>query len=321
MKMNKNQPLFVFYLLVGYVCLQFAWWAFMLFSLNNELAQKKMELLKLQSGNESVQLAELDEKLYKRWAMIAGEGTVFLILLTLGIVKTHRTFKKEMELSQLQKNFLLSITHELKSPLASNKLQLQTMLKHELPPEKQKVLLNAALHDTERLISLTDNLLLAAKIESKDFAIYTEEQDLAELVEKSFASTPKEHLKLDLQKGIKLNVDNLAFPSIVLNLYENARKYSGKESPVSLSLRKDSGRIIIACADEGPGIPDHEKPHVFKKFYRIGSEETRKTKGTGLGLYIVKKLVEKHQGQIFIKDNKPKGCIFEIQFNQHIEES
>ncbi len=291
----------------------------MLFNLNNELAELKTELMLLNAGPESVEIFEFKEKLHKRWIMIAGEGTVFLILLTFGIIKTQRTFKKEIALSEQQNNFLLSITHELKSPLASNKLQLQTLLKHELPREKQLVLLSAALHDAERLISLTDNLLLAAKIESHDFSLFNEETDVSQFVEhilSPLSADKKDNLKLDIQPGIYLQVDKMAFPSIVLNLYENARKYSDEGSPVTISLKKHGQKISLSCSDEGYGISDAEKHHVFKKFYRIGSEETRKSKGTGLGLYIVKGLVEQHQGQITLKDNKPKGSVFEIQFNQ-----
>jgi two-component system, OmpR family, phosphate regulon sensor histidine kinase PhoR len=304
--------------LVAYVCLQFAWWAFMLLSLNNEISNLKTELMILNSGPESAEVFEFKENLHKRWIMIAGEGTVFIILLTFGIIKTHRTFKKEIALSEQQKNFLLSITHELKSPLASNKLQLQTLLKHELSREKQLVLLSAALHDAERLIKLTDNLLLAAKIESLDFTLFKEETNISALITQIFSLINKEkiNVKLDIQPDISLKVDRFAFPSIVLNLYENAKKYSEEGSPVTVSLIQQGQKILLSCSDQGYGISGREKNNVFKKFYRIGCEETRKTPGTGLGLYIVKSLVEKHQGQISVKDNKPKGTVFEINFNQ-----
>ncbi|MDQ3189959.1 MAG: ATP-binding protein [Bacteroidota bacterium] len=326
--MNKSKPLFIFYLLVGYVCLQFIWWAFMLFEVNNELAQKKAELLivKQEQGviqNES--LDELDEKLHKKWMMIAGEGIVFLLLLIIGIIKTHKTFKKETALSEQQKNFLLSITHELKSPLASNKLHLQTMLKHELPREKQQSLLLSAINDTERLNSLADNLLMAAKIDGNAFSIYRESADLGTLIETTLLNVSHFKksdypIKLNLQPAVFFPVDALTFPSILLNLYENAVKYSPKGSEIHVSLYQKNKQIHLLIADQGSGIAEQEKDNVFQKFYRIGNEETRKAKGTGLGLFIVKNIVEKHDGIIQIKNNTPKGSIFEICFDNSKEQ-
>ena len=95
---------------------------------------------------------------------------------------------------------------------------------------------------------------------------------------------------------------------------ENAAKYSAKNSTIKVLLKKTGQTILLTVQDEGPGIIDEEKEKIFYKFYRIGNEETRNTKGTGLGLYIVKQLVEKHGGKISVKNNIPTGSIFEIIF-------
>jgi signal transduction histidine kinase len=105
----------------------------------------------------------------------------------------------------------------------------------------------------------------------------------------------------------------MAVHSILVNLVENAVKYSGSNHDVLLTLIKDSQHAVIRVSDQGTGISAEDKTRVFDKFYRAGNEETRKTKGTGLGLYIVKYLVEKHQGSIAVKDNLPRGSIFEIR--------
>jgi K+-sensing histidine kinase KdpD len=314
--MKKRGALFIFYLLVAYICLQFGWWAYMLVNLNNDLAEKN-KLLLLLSGAKQEQIIDLDEKLRMKWFMIAGEGTVFFILLSVGILKTRSAFKKEMNLSKQQKNFLLSVTHELKSPLASGKLQLQTLLKHELSKEKQEVLIKAALADNERLIKLTDNLLVAAKMENSNFSLEKEETDLSDLINntlKPFMEMEKGRLVAEIPQGIKMKADVFAFPSIVTNLYENARKYSPADSVIKFSLNPVAGKIILSCSDEGAGILPAEREKIFDKFYRVGNEETRKSKGTGLGLYIVKKIAEMHSGTVIVKDNQPKGSIFEIHF-------
>ena len=109
----------------------------------------------------------------------------------------------------------------------------------------------------------------------------------------------------------------MAFSSIVINLIENALKYSDQNSNILVALGLKSEGIVLVVKDEGSGISDEDKSKVFDKFYRGNDELRRKTKGTGLGLYIVKYLVSKHNGSILIKDNSPKGSIFEVTFNKN----
>ena len=324
---KKSRPLFWFYLLVVYVVIQFVWWTYLMVELNNENYHHKTELnlLKGESLNEVVLKGnELNEKLHKRWIMIAGEGTVFVTLLLLGIFQIRKTFKKESELAQQQKNFLLSITHELKSPIASAKLQLQTLQKHELDRTKQKEIISNAIHDTDRLNNLVENILLAAKIDNSVYILHKEKINLSELITENISQTLasfkyKQKIILDIEPNILMHIDKSSFPSIFLNLFENAVKYSNENSTIAIRLKKQNNKIILSVTDDGIGISDVEKANIFKKFYRVGNEETRKTKGTGLGLYIVKYLIEQHQGTITVKDNSPKGSIFEVVFLTNID--
>src|SRR3972149_4558192 len=147
---KKVRPLFWFYLLVAYVIVQFFWWSYSMVKLNNEIYYLKTELnlLKGESLDDVVVNGnKLNEKLHKRWIMISGEGLVFIGILFSGIFQIRKTFKREEDLSKQQQNFLLSVTHELKSPIASTKLQLQTLQKHELSREKQKEILANAISD------------------------------------------------------------------------------------------------------------------------------------------------------------------------------
>jgi len=251
--------------------------------------------------------------------MISSEGVVFMSLLIAGIYQVRKTFKKEELLSQQQKNFLLSVTHELKSPIASAKLQLQTVLKHELDREKQKEIIENAIKDTERLNNLVENILMAAKIDNKVYSVYKEDTDLSEYIAvvindsiRSFRY--KQKISLDIEPGIRLKIDKMSFHSIVLNLLENAVKYSPENSLIHIQLKKQNNQVKFLVSDEGRGIPDDEKKTIFNKFYRIGNEDTRNTKGTGLGLYIVNYLVEQHNGTLLVKNNTPKGTIFEVDF-------
>ena len=104
--------------------------------------------------------------------------------------------------------------------------------------------------------------------------------------------------------------------SAVNNLLENAIKYSPKQKPINFFLKKDGDKIKLKVSDEGIGIPDNEKTKIFERFYRIGNEEVRKTKGTGLGLYLCKKIAEDHNADIRVTNNHPTGSIFVVDFKK-----
>ncbi|MCW3085043.1 MAG: hypothetical protein JWP12_2409 [Bacteroidetes bacterium] len=321
---KKSRPLFIFYLLVAYVVVQFAWWTYSMFQLNTENAHLKTELnlLKGESPQEIVANGnEMNIKLHKRWLMISSEGAVFIGLLLFGVYQIRKTLKKENELANRQKNFLLSVTHELKSPLASAKLQLQTLQKRELAKEKQQEIIANAINDTDRLNNLVENILLAAKIDDSNFTFHKEKTNLSTYVSENMNQVIqlfnyKHNVVLNIENNIVMSIDKTTFPSIILNLFENAVKYSPENSTITLSLKKQNDTVVLAVKDEGIGVPEQDKKNIFEKFYRVGSEETRKTKGTGLGLYIAKHLAEQHNGSIAVKSNVPKGSVFEVTFNQ-----
>ena len=176
-----------------------------------------------------------------------------------------------------------------------------------------------ALSDTERLNKLVENILLATRIDNAAFSIHREKVDLSAYVKDGMnqsisASDHKQKLVLDIEPNIFFHIDRTSFPSILLNLFENAVKYSDANSTITLSLKQGGDAILLSVKDEGTGMSEEEKSLVFQKFYRGGNEETRKTKGTGLGLYIVKYLVEQHNGSIAVKNNSPRGSIFEVTF-------
>ncbi|MBD3750340.1 MAG: two-component sensor histidine kinase [Sphingobacteriales bacterium] len=286
------KPITIFYCLVFYVFAQLFWWATLLIQLEPT-----------------------------RRGMVMGEGFVFISLMSFGIYKLHKAINRENHIRDQQKNFLLSVTHELKSPLASIKLYLQTIFKRELDREQQNSFISKSLLDIERLDDLVENMLLATKIENKSYSFPKEELNLSELVEKIVSRLQihvcsKESILTSIDPNVYITGDKFAMASVVTNLIENAVKYSKNCAPVHIDLhRKANGKVCFKVADLGIGIPDEEKPKVFNKFYRVGSEDTRKTKGTGLGLFIVKQVLDHHQAQIKVKDNQPQGTVFEVYFN------
>lgn len=294
----------------------------MLIEQNNEIYQLKTQINLFQHHDPQVIIEkgnELEKKLHSRWLMISGEGIVFLVLLVIGLLIVRRSFRREASVAEQQKNFLLSVTHELKSPIASAKLALETLLKRDLEKEKQKEILSNALNDTERLNNLVDNILLSAQIENKSYHIHREKINFSEfvlgLLGKMQQTNNSHSIVQSVQPNVFANLDKSSFTSIFLNLIENAMKYSHNGSMIKIILAQKENSINLSVCDEGIGISDKEKQNIFKKFYRIGKEETRKTKGTGLGLYIVKYLTEKNGGNISVKNNSPRGTTFEIVFN------
>lgn len=295
--LKKSKSAYWLYFLGAYVIIQFVWWGYHLIELSSHIPQQ-------------------DAQLSKRVGMVFGEGAVFLLILSFGIYRIRRSISKELAFQQQQQNFLLTVTHELKTPIAALKLYIQTLQKHDLPSEKKEKILNGALHENERLSQLIENILNASRAENKLFAVQKQNTDLVGLIQ-----TIKERYQsryhttlIDLQGPTALTaaVDQNMLETILINLLENAIKYGGTQQQISIQIEKLDRLVTIKIADEGPGIAAPERMHIFEKFYRIGSEETRKQAGSGLGLYIVAEYVRLHNGSIRCFENTPKGSIFEL---------
>lgn len=258
----------------------------------------------------------------ERRGMIIGEGLIFLAIFVMAVIKLRKHLSRESYYHHQQQNFLLAVTHELKSPLASVKLYLQTILKRDLDREQQKVFLGNSLKDIERLDYLVENVLLATKLENRSFNLPKEDFNLSELVNDVVDRVRKnacktEVIKPQVETDITLNADKFAITNVVTNLLENAIKYSPPCATVTVNLYRKGDSVVFSVGDRGPGIPDEEKKRIFNKFYRVGNEYTRKTKGTGLGLYIVRSVLQKHHATIKVKDNLPNGSIFEVTFENY----
>ncbi len=250
--------------------------------------------------------------------MWIAEGIAFFVILMLGIVYVITSNKKVMATEKQQRNFLLSITHEFKTPIASIKLYLQTMQKRILSKEQIEKMIENSLKDIERLNELSENVLVATKIESSGYQYIFDNINLSEMVSEEvdkYRHTKEGNYIINehIEPGIMFMGDRFTLMLVVSNLIENACKYSEPNSTVTITLTKD-GTTKLRVFDQGIGISDKEKELVFNKFYRVGNENTRRTKGTGLGLYIVKEVSKKHNAKVKIADNKPKGAIFEIEF-------
>ncbi len=314
-KMKKKQPttLIVFYVLVLYIFLQFSWWAYLIFTLNVEILELQKEVGKL-SGSENIE--NYNTLLRNKLLMITGEGAVFLLLLFIGFRQVRKSFIREIALGKQQNNFLLSVTHELNSPLASIKLYLQTLARRELPQTKQKEIINKALKDVERQSNLINNILSASRLEDNSYTFYPESIKLGRRIKDIVDVHPQETHKVnvEVEEEVEILADPGALDSVIINLFENALKYSEKQTEVTLRINREEDFAVFSVEDQGTGIDAGEREKIFDKFYRSGDESTRKTKGTGLGLFLVKFYVKAGGGTIEALPNQPKGTIFKVKW-------
>lgn len=295
--MKKSKSAYWLYFLGAYVIIQFIWWGYHLIQLSSSVPQQ-------------------DVQLSKRVGMVLGEGAVFLLILSFGIYRIRKSISKELAFQQQQQNFLLTITHELKTPIAALKLYIQTLQKHNLSADKKDVILKGALEENERLSNLIENILNASKAENKLFQIQKEEVDLValtnNLIHRYHTRFNTALIDLNAPASVIGSFDQHMLETILVNLLENAIKYGGVQQHIRIEIDKLDRFVAIKIADEGPGIPAAERLQIFEKFYRVGSEETRKQAGSGLGLYIVAEYVRMHNGSIRCFENTPKGSIFEL---------
>lgn len=310
---NKTARL-IFILLSVYVLFQFAWWAFHIVELHGEIKDLQLEIL----SNPSARNLALQE--YKtRVLMIMGEGAVFACILLLGIWRIATLFRKEQQLLKQEQNFTLAVTHELKTPVATIQLLMETLKTRELPIEKQKQIFENGLGETHRLNQLIENILLTAKFDRQEETHFHHEVDLSSvtrMMAERFLPSPGKgyQLRMNIDEGIQVQGDSTHLGILISNLLENAIKYSPEEAEVYLELTLEKNSPTLRISDQGPGIRPEERKNIYKKFYRIGDENTRDTKGTGLGLYIVQNICKDHKAEISITDNKPTGSTFAIRF-------
>jgi signal transduction histidine kinase len=262
------------------------------------------------------EMGMLNQKLKSRTMQYVGEGATFLIVILIGAAVVYGSFARRMMVSKQQNNFMLAVTHELKSPVAAIKLNLQTLEKHQLNEEKRKLLIDRCISESNRLNDLCNNMLFTSQIEGRQYKPAMETFSLSVLAEDMVADIAMRYSRRfqeEIDAGCKVVGDAPMLRIAISNLLENAIKYTPASQPITITLTHKPPMVELSIADEGPGIPDSEKRRIFEKFYRIGNEDTRKTKGTGLGLYLSSKIVEQHKGRITVTDNTPYGSVFHIQ--------
>jgi len=312
----------VYWAMLIYMIAALFWWFIALVKQNDTLVAVQLQQIAQKPGNTVVPKQTADQLLKmqsrKRVQYIA-EGLTFLALIVVGAVYVYRATRRQIRASVQQQNFMMAVTHELKTPIAVTQLNLETLQKRKLDAAQQDKMVASTLQEANRLNMLCNNILLASQLDGKAYRESRIENNLSDLVE-GCIDTFKQHYPLrqvteQIEPSLYLDGETLLLQMLVNNLLENAHKYAPQDTEIKVVLAANGKQIKLEVMDSGKGIPDSEKSKIFEKFYRIGSEATRNTKGTGLGLYLCKKIAENHNANISVTDSKPQGSIFVVTFN------
>lgn len=311
----KARPLrliFIFYwFLLAYILAALIFWYVDLNKQNKELTQLRLNDV---SANDVQKINHINEARDRKTTQYTGEGFTFLLMILAGAVYVFRIIRKQLVQSEQQKNLMMAITHELKTPIAVTRLNLETIQMRKLDAAQQQKLIRNTIQETNRLNTLCNNMLFMSQLDYGSSTLTTEKIDLSELAQdcaSDFISRfPDRKIEYDIRDEIIITGDKLLLQLAINNLLDNAIKYSGKEDVVLIKLYKENKKIKLQVADEGMGIKPSEKEKIFQKYYRGAG---RQAKGTGLGLYLTREIVKQHHGIISIKNNELRGSTFEIQ--------
>lgn len=307
---------FVYWLLLLYIVAALILWFVELSSQNNAMAEMRMVELNKDDPQYLSKVGEILAIKKRKTFQYVGEGSTFLILILVCAVFVYRAVRRQIRLSQQQQNFMMAVTHELKTPIAVTMLNLETLQKRKLEEDRQQKLIANTLQEANRLNGLCNNILVASQLDAGAYHINRQEIELSSLVKECIRDFkerfPQRHIECDVQPDIYTEGETLLLQMLVNNLIDNALKYSVRDTTIKVTLSEVNNRIHFSVADEGEGVDDTEKKKIFLKFYRVGDEAVRKAKGTGLGLYLCKRIVKDHKGLIEVKNNDPKGSVFTV---------
>ncbi len=250
-------------------------------------------------------------------------GLLFFLAIIAGLVLNTIFLIREIRRNEQHDNFINAMTHELKTPIASIRLYLETLQKRELPPDKRQQFYQIMLEDSDRLLNTIEQVLRAGRVSRSAKLYHRTLVDLAEVVQECVAlARTRNHLPAECISISSISKDAFVLgepdelKGAIMNLLDNAIKYSGKRVNVRVALdrKEDDNVAVIQVKDDGIGIPKPELKHVFKRFYRVPGSVTIRVKGTGLGLFIVRSVAEKHKGKVTVESGGAgRGSTFRLQ--------
>jgi two-component system sensor histidine kinase CiaH len=313
-KVKRLLTIYILYwFLLAYILAALVFWFITLNSQNIQLSQYRLDMIDVDDAMHQQKQQQIADATDRNTTQYLGEGITFLILICSGAVFVFRIINRQFKQAQQQQDLIMAITHELKTPIAITKLNLETLQKRSLDNTQQQKLINTTIQEVNRLNALCNNILLTSQIEAGEYKITKEEIDFSKLVKECaldfIVRFPQRKIDMQLSNNAFTTGDLLLLKLAVNNLLDNAIKYSGKDDIVLLKLFQTDKAMRLQVIDYGQGVANEEKEKIFEKYYR---GMLRQAKGTGLGLYLTKKIVQEHNGNVGITNNLPQGSIFEI---------
>jgi len=251
-------------------------------------------------------------------------GIIFFLLIITGLVLNTTFLIREIRRNEQHDAFINAVTHELKTPLASIRLYLETLKKRDIDENKRQEFYDVMLADNDRLLQTVEQVLRAGRSGQRRRKINLRKVDVGELVRECVDLTRRRYnLGPDAvsfaesvnggRPQVKADPDELR--AAISNLLDNAVKYSVKEVQVAVEVAAlDDKKVAVRIEDHGVGIPSAQLKRIFKRFYRVPGRVMARVKGTGLGLFIVRSVIEKHGGRVFAESEGPgRGSRFTIQ--------
>lgn len=250
-------------------------------------------------------------------------GAIFFLLIIAGLALNTIFLVREIRRNEQHDSFINAVTHELKTPIASIRLYLETLQSREVDDAKRKEFYGIMLEDSDRLLHTVEQVLRASRTGDRRIPVQQGIFNLGELV-RECVELARKRMHLDesslqysetLNRAALINGDAEEFRAAISNLIDNAVKYSDKEIKVAVEVADiDQRRVSVRVTDRGAGIPGGYLDQVFKRFYRVPRRISVKVKGTGLGLFIVRSVVNKHGGKVFAEsEGEGLGSTFTIQ--------
>lgn len=248
-------------------------------------------------------------------------GIVALVMVLVGSVLLFIWGQRQASFIRQQRSFVSSVTHELRTPLASMHLAHETLLSRDLPEATRTRLLNMSLLDINRLTRLVNQILISSRLD-RGLAMFQEDIQVIRIAERlkgivlnmtHLAADAPARISVDCPDDLAFRMSDNAFILILGNLIENAIKYSPAGSPIKIHVQPDGGMIRFSVEDQGAGLDKREKRKIFKMFYRGGQATNKAVPGTGLGLFIVKTSLEQLGGKIDVEsEGRGEGSVFHV---------
>lgn len=318
-KLSPRTALVLFISMVAFAFAQAVWWIIFMARVVGEKVDLARELGGAPELVERIQRQEITRQI-----MVGTEGVFFLVLILAGAWLIYRALVRAEELKFHQQNFLSAVTHELKTPLASLKLYLDSLQSTKIPPEKKEKIIPRMAEDIERLERLVEDILEAGRFDRSGYHLEKAPFDFSALLAARLdhlASLPSKvpiRITREIPESVTLVGNASAMGRALDTILENSLKYHDDTSvQVTATLEQRGGDLVLGITDCGIGFEPKEANAIFERFYRVGDEMTRTRPGTGLGLYLCREIIRAHGGRVTAHSDGPgQGATFTITLKQ-----